>query len=150
MVKRLRSRKFTKRKRLRTKKQKVYSVLGVFLSNAKVKNRDKFNCKTNLTLAYMYNVYKKQKGRDPYLNTELIINPRYHREEQDKKWIPNAISIDRIDSSKPYMKGNIQFITTKLNIIKQNLQNSDLFGLCKTLSKNEFPYYGRLKHILDV
>ena len=126
------------------------SVFGVFISSMKIRNRDKFNCELDITKNYLYRVYKAQKGRDPYFNIELIILPRYQREEEGKRWLPNAISIDRIDSTKPYMKGNVQFIASFFNKMKQDQSNKDLFNFAKMLHVNKFPYYGRLKHIKSV
>jgi hypothetical protein len=51
------------------------------------------------------------------------------------KWSnPNSCTIDRIDSSKGYVKGNIQLITWKANCIKQHLDNDEFIEFCKDVA----------------
>ena len=40
-------------------------------------------------------------------------------------------SIDRIDSSKGYVEGNIQFVTTQANLSKHIMSMSELYEFCK-------------------
>jgi hypothetical protein len=42
-----------------------------------------------------------------------------------------GISLDRIDSNKGYIKGNIQLVTGIVNICKNILNNNDFIELCK-------------------
>lgn len=46
------------------------------------------------------------------------------------------ISIDRIDSSKGYVKGNIQFVCRIINIMKTNLSSSDFLEWCNIIVNN--------------
>ena len=51
------------------------------------------------------------------------------------KWCnPKSCTIDRIDSSKGYVKGNIQLVTWKANCLKQNEDNSDFIEFCKDVA----------------
>ncbi len=43
-------------------------------------------------------------------------------------------SLDRIDSSKGYIKGNIQLIQIKINIMKSNLSQDDFIYLCQEVA----------------
>ena len=43
-------------------------------------------------------------------------------------------SLDRIDSTKGYEIGNVQWIHKKLNIMKQNLSDLDFIEWCKKVS----------------
>jgi hypothetical protein len=47
---------------------------------------------------------------------------------------PNSCTIDRIDSSKGYIKGNIQLITWKANCLKQHLDNDEFIEFCKDVA----------------
>jgi hypothetical protein len=52
------------------------------------------------------------------------------------KWCnPNSCTIDRIDSDKGYIKGNIQLITWKANCLKQHLDNSEFIEFCKDVAR---------------
>lgn len=45
-------------------------------------------------------------------------------------------SLDRIDSSKGYIKGNIQWVTKEVNFMKQELSNNRFLQLCKIICEN--------------
>ncbi len=52
------------------------------------------------------------------------------------KWCnPNSCTIDRIDSSKGYVKGNIQLITWRANCLKQHLDNDEFINFCKDVAR---------------
>lgn len=44
-----------------------------------------------------------------------------------------SASLDRIDSSKGYIVGNIQIIHKEANFAKQSLSNAELIKLCKDI-----------------
>lgn len=75
--------------------------------------------------------WEKQQGICPYSGIKLILathtkghnNPIYRA------------SLDRIDSSKGYIKGNIQFVSTCLNYMKTTLSDKETIDLCKQISK---------------
>ena len=62
----------------------------------------------------------------PLLNIPIFVN------EGKKKARPNSPSLDRIDSSKGYVKGNVWVISLKANTIKSNASLDEL----KMLTKN--------------
>lgn len=47
--------------------------------------------------------------------------------------VSTNISIDRIDSSKGYLRGNVQFVCGVVNIMKQDMQQKDLYSWCKAI-----------------
>lgn len=52
------------------------------------------------------------------------------------KWCnPNSCTIDRIDSNKGYVKGNIQLITWRANCLKQHLNNKEFIEFCKDVAQ---------------
>jgi hypothetical protein len=53
------------------------------------------------------------------------------------KWCnPNSCTIDRIDSDKGYVKGNIQLITWRANCLKQHLDNDEFIDFCKDVARH--------------
>ena len=64
----------------------------------------------------------------PYLNIELVYNKKYSKYD-------NYFSIDRIDSSKGYVKGNIQVISKLANTMKNNATTEQLITFAKNILK---------------
>jgi len=52
----------------------------------------------------------------------------------DKRTTWNA-SLDRIDSSKGYISGNIQWVTKRINDMKGSLKEKDFINICKQVTK---------------
>jgi len=50
---------------------------------------------------------------------------------------PFVPSIDRTDSSKPYLKDNIKIVIYMYNVCKGEFSHSDVVNFCKLLIKNE-------------
>jgi hypothetical protein len=61
-----------------------------------------------------------------------------------------GISIDRINSSIPYRRGNVQLVTFLFNKMKQDNTNKELFTLFKNVLTDRQGYFGRLSRILEV
>ena len=52
------------------------------------------------------------------------------------KWCnPKSCTIDRIDSGKGYVKGNIQLVTWEINGIKSHHDNDQFIDLCRRVAK---------------
>lgn len=93
-----------------------------------------------VTLDEVYAKGEAQEWRDPFTNEQVEF-------DRGGDWgIKNAFgtgasnplscSIDRIDSSKGYVPGNIQIVTARTNIAKGNMSNKELVAYCKKVAKN--------------
>ena len=49
-------------------------------------------------------------------------------------WVP---SIDRIDSSKPYIKDNVQIVVFMYNVCKAEFAHKDVVAFCKSVMQKE-------------
>lgn len=49
---------------------------------------------------------------------------------------PRGATMDRIDSSKGYVRGNIQLTCGIANVIKSSLNNSEFIQLCSAVTKH--------------
>lgn len=48
---------------------------------------------------------------------------------------PNSPSLDRIDSTKGYVEGNVQWLNKYANIMKNDLSNTQFIAFCHTVSE---------------
>ena len=71
----------------------------------------------NLTIEYLWNLYITQNRKCAITGDEL----------------PNILeaSLDRIDSSKGYIEGNVQWVTVQANKCKHILSMSELYEFAK-------------------
>ena len=94
----------------------------------------------DIALDDLYKVGEKQKWIDPFSGDPLEFT-------RGGNWgiknafgtgasNPNSCSIDRIDSDKGYVLGNIQLVTAKTNLAKGNMANKEFIGFCKKVAKN--------------
>ena len=90
----------------------------------------------DLTIDDLKDQWELQKGICPYskLNLELPIGT---------KKIHHSVraSLDRIDSSKGYVKGNIQFVSTMINLMKSSLSHDEVIDFLNKLIKNHCSCY---------
>ncbi len=76
-----------------------------------------------MTLKYLASLWEKQAGICPYTGLNLIL-PDDTNGWRDGKNIRNA-SLDRIDSGKGYVEGNVQFVALPINTAKGEFSNGD-------------------------
>jgi len=83
----------------------------------------------NITLEDLKEQWDFQKGICPYSGVSLLF-PNY----KGKNNSIYTASLDRIDSSKGYIKGNIQFTSQSMNYMKNNMCHEDTIKLCKIIA----------------
>jgi hypothetical protein len=107
------------------------------MKRCKARKKDK-NIELSITLEDIKEQWKKQKGKCPYLNKKLILPLTTGKENKSN---PNLIaSLDRIDSSKGYLKENIQIISRTLNFAKNSYNENVLLNLIDLIEKRTFKY----------
>lgn len=77
---------------------------------------------------YLKEIWEKQEGICPYSKVKLV-QPSI-RLENDIRF---TASLDRIDSSKDYIKGNIQFISLAMNYMKAQMSHEQTLELIMTI-----------------
>lgn len=76
--------------------------------------------------------WEKQKGICPYTGYQLILPENGNVKTVD---FFHRASLDRIDSTKGYVKGNIQFISTPINFLKSNKTDEEVRNFLKDIAK---------------
>lgn len=80
----------------------------------------------NLTIEQIWYLYEKQNGKCALSGIKIDFG------KQAK--LPNTASLDRIDSLKPYIIDNVQWLHKDVNKMKMNLDQDRFIHLCKLIS----------------
>lgn len=94
------------------------------------KRAKKLNKEFNITYDYICDLWEKQNKKCALSGVPLTLPSTFN---EWKNWIHTA-SLDRIDSSKGYIKGNVQWIHKELQRIKMNLSEEILINWCHLIS----------------
>ncbi|VBB17663.1 hypothetical protein YASMINEVIRUS_126 [Yasminevirus sp. GU-2018] len=112
------------------------SVFKGFINNLfinLVKNAKHRGIEVGITKQAVVDLYESQCGRCVYTNRVMTVDNVPKGTGRLKN--VNNISVDRIDSSKGYTSDNIQLVCTGINIIKSDLAQSEVYRMCRDISK---------------
>jgi hypothetical protein len=84
----------------------------------------------NISVEYIWDLFLKQDSRCALTGLELKF-PKYGK---DKSY---SASLDRIDSSKGYVEGNVQWVHKHINIMKNKFDQSYFREMCKLVNECE-------------
>lgn len=82
--------------------------------------------KFNLTVEYVYELYVSQGKKCSLSGVDLF----FHKNLKECN-----VSVDRIDSNKGYIKGNIQLVHKEINFSKWQLSQKRYIQLCKLVAE---------------
>ena len=91
----------------------------------KIKNKNRKGC--TLTLADVKQLWERQGGRCPLTGCKMKLKD-FKSVSDSPQWYD--ASIDRLDNSKPYEKGNVRFICVMANYARNNFTDKDLIEFC--------------------
>lgn len=113
------------RKKLRTADMhtKIVSILGNSRGSAKVKG-----LAYNINVTYVKELYERQDGVCALSGEVLTV--------AGDRYLSNMISLDRVDSSKGYIMGNVQWVCVKYNMMKAHATQEDFINMCKQVWEN--------------
>jgi hypothetical protein len=97
-----------------------------YLFNRYIANAKQRNLEFNVTIEYIWDLFLKQ-------NKKCALSGIPLRFQSETRKCDGTASLDRIDSSKGYIEGNLQWVNKWLNVIKGNLQEDQLFALIKVI-----------------
>ena len=79
----------------------------------------------DIDLPHLKEVWEKQEGVCPFTGWQLSLK---------RTNSPSQASLDRIDSNKGYVKGNVRFIALIANYCKNNFTDEEVINFCKFVS----------------
>lgn len=114
--------------RLKAITRSYKNISGVWFGQNK-KNARIRNLKFDLSIRYLNNLLIKQDFKCALSNVKIKII-------QGRRSPKTTASLDRIDSSKGYIKGNVQFVHKYVNLMKQDFKQDEFIQLCKLVYEN--------------
>ena len=122
---------FTKTKYIR--KPDKFSDFRWYLKQIK-KGSNKKNLIFNIDIEYLKQLWNEQKGECPFTKQKLIL--RTHYNYKDTKIAPNIASLDRMDSTQGYVKGNVRFVCLIYNYAKNIFTDQEVILFCHQVTEN--------------
>ena len=89
--------------------------------------------KVLLTSDQFYNVWKKQRAKT---GLQCPLSGETMTHTLGRGQVLTNISVDRIDSDKDYIRGNIQFVCVMANLMKHKYDNKNLLSWSKKIVNN--------------
>lgn len=122
--------------RIKGKKHHLFSgieeISGAYLHRAR-QGAISRNLEYSVTNDYLWEIYTNQGKKCALSGLPIDFQPSTNIKRGGKK---QTASLDRIDSSKGYIKGNIQWVHKDINKIKQDLKEDYFIELCKAIVQN--------------
>ena len=82
-----------------------------------------------ITKEYAWDLFLKQESKCALSGLKLS----FPSKNKDKSW---TASLDRIDSSKGYVEGNVQWVHKDVNIMKNKFDHNYFIEVCKLISNH--------------
>lgn len=101
-----------------------YAKKGEFTYYLK-KCRDRVKWETDLDEDYLQTLWDYQKGRCAISGAPIIL--------KSGKSAPSSASLDRVDSSLGYVKGNVQFTAYSINLAKNKFSDDEIKQFLKSI-----------------
>lgn len=90
----------------------------------------------DITIEYVWQLFLEQDRKCKYSGIELLLSSNNLEHRMGKY----TASLDRIDSSKGYIKGNVHWVHKRVNIMKGNMSEQEFLDFCEAVAfKNKGP-----------
>jgi hypothetical protein len=106
-------------------------IYGTFLCSirASAKRRD-IEFDTSIDTKYLWSLFLRQKKKCKLTGLELSFGSHF------RDSIGRTASLDRIDSNKGYVKGNLQWVHKQINMLKTNIDQESFIKMCKLVAEH--------------
>ena len=106
-----------------------YSKFRPFLKLCRQRNKD-----FDLTLEYLKELWESQNGVCPFTGFEL--EARTYDGKSDNPLNIRSASVDRIDNSKGYVKGNVRFVSVMFNFARNTFSDEEVIEFAQAVVNN--------------
>ena len=91
-------------------------------------NAKRRGTKFNVSIEYLWKLFLDQKGKCFYTGRALKISKSIRN--NNVNWSKITASVDRIDSNKGYVEGNLQWVHKDINRFKNNYSHDEFIKMC--------------------
>lgn len=101
-----------------------YSAFRYFICKSRAESRRTRYGAPTISVEYLSELWDKQKGICPYTGISMVLPPT--TKVYSDLHIPQKASLDRIDSSKGYVNGNVEFVCCAINLAKNSFTRDQM------------------------
>lgn len=112
----------------------VGELSGSYFTNTK-RGAAKRNLEFNVSKEYLWNLYLKQDRKCVLTGIDI----HFVRDRSSKRSSAQTASLDRIDSNKGYIEGNVQWVHKTINIMKWHIDQNHFIEMCKLVAQYSKP-----------
>lgn len=125
------------REKLTQSRHRTYSHYLTYLRGkaAQRSKERKLTFAQNLSATYLIELFEKQKGLCAVSKLPLTWTPDEGLANSGDRRGTN-VSIDRIDSNGPYSRENVRLVCDRVNKIKSNMSDDDLYFWCAQIASS--------------
>lgn len=98
------------------------AFIRMLAGKARLRKKREFD----LTYEYLYSIWDQQNGLCALTSRPLLLEATHYE----------SGSLDRIDSTIGYVEGNVRFVSSIINRMKQELSDQDFLHLCELITNN--------------
>lgn len=95
-----------------------------------VKHAARRKLEFSIDMEYAWKLFQEQKGRCALTNESIHLDRSFTQNTHKRGTHVHTASLDRIDSTKGYIPGNVQWVHKTINRMKSNLQEFDFIQWC--------------------
>lgn len=107
-----------------------YSPYRFFLKQANKRTKYNKTRTCDIDLPYLKTLWEEQRGICPLTGWSLRLTPTM---ERSGPALPHNASLDRIDNSKGYVRGNIRFVALIANYARNAFTDEDVVSFAKAV-----------------
>lgn len=101
----------------------LFSKLKNLCTKARLRNQE---YDPEVDWEYLFELWDQQNGLCAYSGLPLSIEANH----------THVVSLDRVDSSKGYVKGNLQLVSWMVNKMKQDFGEQEFLKVCLNITEN--------------
>lgn len=107
------------------------SMFRFIVSNAKKSSKRRGHLLDfNISVDYLKKLWQSQGGKCSYTNIPLVLPTHSYISS------PRKASLDRVDSSKGYVEGNVEFVSVFVNLGKNGFDKKEIVEMLQEFKQN--------------